>query len=218
MNKLRDDTGTSLAELLIVCVLMMLVLSTAYMLFGAATTMASESEAHAIAADNVQHAMDTMTRELRQAAENEEGMGAIIVAQPSTVEFYMDTNHDDKPDKVRYYVSGTSIMRAVALATGSTAPYAHGSYGPGSQLLTGLVSSSDPLFCYHSTTVDSMTTCANGEQHGFGTVTTTNPLTTAPKIAMVGVDLTNEAVSGNRAVSVHTSALIRIRSVENVVK
>ncbi len=218
MNQLRDDSGTSLVELMVVCVLMIVVLSTAYMLFGAATTMANESEARAIASDNAQHAVETMTRELRQAVENEEGYGALIVSQPRQMEFFMDANRDDRPEKVKYYVVGSTLLRAVAPAIGTMPPFTHGTYGAGTPVLEDLTSTTDPIFCYHSTTPNTATTCSNGEQHGFDALAPASPLTTAPRISMVGIDLQNQARSGSNTVEMHTSALVRIRAVENVVK
>jgi len=218
MQRLRDDTGTTLAELLVVCVLMTVVLSTAYMIFNATSTMANESEARAVAADNAQHAIETMTREIRQASENEEGYGAMVVAQPQTVEFFMDANRDNRPEKIKYYLSGDSIMRAVAPAIGTQPPYSYGSYGTGEAILTGLVSTTAPIFCFHGTTPDTAVVCANGEQHGFQAISTGSPLTTSPKISMVGVTLDNTSMTGRQSAQVHTIALIRIRSVENVVK
>ena len=219
MWQLRDDSGTSLVELMVVCVLMIVVLSTAYMLFGAATTMASESEARAIAADNAQHAVETITRELRQAVENEEGYGALVVSQPRQMEFFMDTNRDDKPEKVKYYVSRLHTPASRRARDRDPAALHPRHLRRWHSRPRGThVADADPIFCYHSTEPDNAATCSNGEQHGFEILTPASPLTTAPRITMVGIDLRNEASSGSETVVMHTSALARIRAVENVVK
>jgi hypothetical protein len=223
MQSLRDDSGLSLTELLVVSVLMLLVLGTAYMLFDTSTGMADVSEARVIASDNAQKAQELISRDLRQAQENYSGEsgvrpGALAVAKPDTIEFFMDETRDGRPERIKYYMQGTSLMRASAPPIGTEYEFSHGAFGTPKVILKNIRTDNGPVFCFHEVTEDPAVTCANGEKHGFKIVTTSSPLTTLPKIAMVGINLSNEEQAGGKKSTVHTSALIRIRSVENAVE
>lgn len=217
MRTLRDDSGVSLTELLVVTVLMGVILATAYMLIDSATVMADQSEARSIAADDAQRAIESMSREIKQAQEAREGKGALISALPDSIEFYMDVNRDGPPEKVRYYRTGTTLFRQVAPVTVST-PLAHGAYGAGVPLLEDIAPTQGPMFCYHSTELDNAVVCANGQQHKYKVVSTTDPQNTVPVVALVGIDLRNRHASGRQDVTVTTSVVVRIRAVENIVK
>ena len=84
-------------------------------------------------------------------------------------------------------------------------------------LVEELGASAGPLFCYHSTVVNTTVLCGTAK-HGFNVVTTADPLNTTPKISMVGIKLDVVSKSGTRRVTVIHRALVRMRTVENTVK
>jgi Tfp pilus assembly protein PilW len=220
---LRDDRGVTLTELVVVTVLMLFMLATTYMMFNAGTTVADAAASRAAASDGAQRAFETVSRDLRQAQENIEYKGVFSSIASNSIEFYMDERpvggtRNGKPDMIKYYVSGTTLYRAVAAPTNNVSPYTYGAYGPSVAVLKNLAMGTVPVFCFHSTTVNSTVVCGNGSKHGYAVVTTTDPLNHATKVALVGVTLINQERSGARTSKVTTTGLIRIRSVENVVK
>ena len=79
--------------------------------------------ARSIASDQAQLAVDQMSRDLRQAQENVAEKGVFVTAEANQMRFTADLDHDTKPELVRYYVSGGSLLRTVALPTaGQTTP------------------------------------------------------------------------------------------------
>lgn len=216
--RLRDDTGMSLTELLVVTVLMGVILATSYMLLNTATVMADQSEARAIAADEAQQTIERMTREIKQAQEVKDGKGALCSTQPDSIQLYMDENMDGSPEKIRYYRSGTTIFRQLAPVT-SALPLTHGAYGTPEVVLEDLSPTQGNVFCYHSTAPDTAVTCANGSKHGYEVVpNSTDPENSPPVVSMVGIDLRNQHSTGQQTATVVTSVIVRIRAVENVVK
>ena len=77
-SRLRDDSGLSLTELLVVSVLISVILAASYFLFGAASSMNNLAMARAIASDEAQRAVDQMSRDLRQAQENVAEKGVFV--------------------------------------------------------------------------------------------------------------------------------------------
>lgn len=64
--------------------------------------------------------------DLRQASYGADGAYPVTNAATSTVTFYSDTDDDGKVDKVRYYLSGTTLYRGTIAPTGSPAAYTGG--------------------------------------------------------------------------------------------
>jgi|GEM_PF-2694432 len=218
MRILRDDTGLSLTELMVVSVLMSVIIATVYMLFGAASAITDTSSARAIAGDEAQHAVDKMTMDLRQAQENEDGKGAFTISLENKVQFFVDLTHDARPEKVTYYITGTNLYRTVASPTNNVPPFTFGAAGAPQLMVAGIDPAGGSLFCYHGVIADSGATCANGHKHGFNVITSNDPYSTEPKIAMVGINLVNKQSSGGRTVTVYSNALARARALQNEVK
>ena len=218
MRFFRDDRGLSLTELMVVSVLMGIIIGTVYMLFGAAANISSTTTARAVAGDEAQRAVDRMTMDIRQAQENSESKGAFSIAEANRVQFFEDLTHDGRPELVTYYVSGTNLYRTVASPTNTAPPFVFGAAGAPQLLVQGIASSGGALFCYHSIVVNATATCSNAQKHGFDIISTTDPYSTEPKIAMVGINLWNTQSSGGKTVTVHTNAVARVRSILNTVK
>jgi len=225
MRFLRDDSGFSLTELLVVSILIVVVLAAMFLLMGATQSMTNMASARAIAADVGQTATDLMARDLRQAQQNDDlktlgapiDRGAFTIAEPTHMQFWSDVNNDQKPELVTYEVVGGSLYRSVTLPTNTQAPFTYGTLAPARRIVE-TIDTSHGLFCYHQVTVDSTgaLTCPSGEKHGFLIVSTATPLTTVAKICLVGIHLDNSAVSGDKTVDVTTSVLVKIRVISSL--
>ena len=218
-SRLRDDSGLSLTELLVVSVLVSVILAASYFLFGAATSMNDLAMARAIASDQAQLAVDQMSRDLRQAQENVAEKGVFVTAEANQMKFTADLNHDHKPELVRYYVENDQLKRTVAQPTAGQImpPFTFQAAATPKVLVEELGTSAGPLFCYHSTVVNNTVLCGTAK-HGFNVVTTADPLNTTPKISMIGIKLDVESTSGAKTVAVINRALVRMRTIENTVK
>jgi Tfp pilus assembly protein PilW len=215
MRSEHDDSGLSLAELVIVCTLVVVVASTSYMLLNSVTAMFDSTQAKAAASDSAQIAADAIARDLRQAQQNDPDYadGVFSVAQPAFAQFFVDTNHDGIPERVTYYTSGTVLYKVVAYPTGTAVPYSFGSTSTPTAVLSGLSAANATVFTYYSSTVDPSNPGTNG--YAFQTVVTGDPLNFATKIPLVGVRLVNGATVGSQTSTITTTDLVRIRSINN---
>jgi type II secretory pathway component PulJ len=214
MRFLHNDSGLSLAELVIASALVAVVVTTAYLLLNSFSGMSDSIQAKVAASGSAQIAVDAVTRDLRQAQQNDTDTadGAFSVAQPRYAQFFVDVNHDSRPERVTYYMSGNALYKVVAYPIGTVAPYSFGSTGTPASVLEDL-DPSTTVFTYYSSTVDTSTVGTDG--YAFQTVSTSDPLDYATKISLVGVSLVNWATVGSRTVTVTTTELVRIRSVNS---
>ena len=74
-------------------------------------------------ADQAQKLLRPMTAEIRSASQSSNGAYPIDSFAANDFTFYSDINNDGLKDKVRYYLSGTSIYKEVTSPTGSPATY-----------------------------------------------------------------------------------------------
>ncbi len=128
-QRMRDDTGFTLTELLVVTLLMGMVLGLVFLVMGAVSATADSLEARTIATDENRMAMDQITRELRQAQEIVEGDGVFLRAQPRQCAFYADVDHDGVPELVEYRVQGQTMYRSEARSEVAVPPYTFGQPG-----------------------------------------------------------------------------------------
>jgi len=140
-------------------------------------------------------------RDLRAAAPAQTGAYALETAGTSTLTFYSDVDGDALRDRVRYYLSGSTLMRGVTPPTGS--PY---NYLAGNERLTSVVHNlalgATSLFNYYD-----------------GTYTgTTSPLTQPVDIAVVRyirMTLIVDADPNRPPAPVTLSGGVMIRSLKN---
>jgi len=228
MRRARDDSGVTVTELLVFVVLLGIVLVTVYVLMGAVTSMTNSTSARAIAADESQKAIARMSREIREAQENNmNGKGVVYLAGANDLQIFVNTNKDAKPELVRYYRATTggvtSLYRTVKLASNTTTPTPPdeewtftGAASTPELIATNLVTTSD-LFCYHERVYSATVVCPNDQRHLSAVpATVSNPYTTAlPKISMIGINLINSYTEGNQTAKITADVLTRIRSIDN---
>ena len=70
-----------------------------------------------------QTGMTSMIREIREARSGEDGSWPIVDAQDNTFTFYSDVTNDSRPDKVRYFLNGTTLNRGVIEPTAVPVSY-----------------------------------------------------------------------------------------------
>ncbi len=76
------------------------------------------------AVDSARLSVENAMANLREASYGEDGSYPIAVAATSTVTFYANVNSDPAIEKVRYYLSGSTLYRSVTEPAGSPPSYA----------------------------------------------------------------------------------------------
>lgn len=195
----NDDTGFSLVELLISAAIMPLVLAAAYLVFitlsGNYSSISAQSEATAEA----QRAMDTLTREIREAQQVTEGGGAFATTPTaSSVSFYSDVDHDGIPELISYYVDGTDLYRSEAKSTSPVSPYDFPTNVP-AQRVVNLTTSSSVVFTFYDAS-DPLSADATPDR---------------ATVCAVGIHLSASRPAQNGQVSVDFSTRVKIRALFN---
>ncbi|NTW29096.1 MAG: prepilin-type N-terminal cleavage/methylation domain-containing protein [Coriobacteriia bacterium] len=202
-GELGGDAGFTLVELMIAVSLLSLVLATAYMVLNSVSSMSDRVSAREMAASSANLAIERMTRELRQAQElsTAEGAGVFRYNEPQRASFYIDLDHNGTPERVTYYVSGTTLYRTVAVAT-ITYPGA-GNFGADSAP-TAVLSGLDPgwtpnVFVYYdNSSVPAVVSSANPDE-----------------VSAVEITVVAQGRSGSITASATSTTWVRIRSVHN---
>lgn len=199
---LRDDSGYTLSELLIVASLTLVLVTTIFMVLQATTRMSETIEARSIAAEESRMLVDGMTREFRQAVEIDEGEGVFDDAQPRRCSFYTDLNHDGVPERVTYSVRGKTVYRSVADAQSIVPPYQFGQDRDETVVVRSLKGGwNGNIFTYYD------------HENPPGEVNSGHP----EDVSAIKVWLVNSATSGRKTAYVDSSTWVKIRSVHNTI-
>lgn len=109
--------GFTLIELLIAMAIFLVIAAgtVLFFLFYLNTYSFSLEESKAIGL--AQQGLTTMVREIREARIGESGAWPIEIAQDNTFTFYSDVTNDGRSDRVRYFIEGTDLKKAVIQPT-----------------------------------------------------------------------------------------------------
>jgi prepilin-type N-terminal cleavage/methylation domain-containing protein len=200
MKRFADDTGVTLAELLVVIVLMGIMMAASYMILSAARMMSNTAIARSDSADQAQRFIDRGSREFREALEASESAGVFTEIGTRRTVFYSDVNHDTKPEKITYYVTGNTIYRTQASTLDSVTPFVNFS---GASTPQPIVTALDPgwtgpLFVYYDYNNTAQTATSK-----------------IPTLSRVDLAIQTKATSGNRSYTTSMGISARIRAVQN---
>jgi Tfp pilus assembly protein PilE len=208
----RDDSGFSLLELVVVCGLLAVTLAAAWTLMNAVSMMSNRISARATATDESQVFVDTVENELLQASNlkslagtstaNADAQAAFYDIQPRQIGFYADIDHDGKPERIAYYVSGAHLLRQQTTAANTTYPYSWAA----SSTAQPVVGTIDPswtgaIFAYYG----------NGN---WPPTPVTDPSQVA-SITVVTIEMRNLATWADQTVSYDASSTVRVREIGN---
>jgi prepilin-type N-terminal cleavage/methylation domain-containing protein len=211
----RDDRGFSLTELLVVSVMLVFVLSMAWALMYATSSMGNSLSAGAVATDESQVFLDNIGREMRQAdnlkslaetsTSNADAQAAFSEILPRETTFYVDLYHlgGGHANKVQYYMSGSSLMRREWAATNTTYPYTwSGSPTKTSVVVTTVDSAwSGPIFTYYTDDTYPPTQITNVSQ--------------VASVTAVTVQVQDRQTWGGKTQSYGATMTVRVRAMDN---
>ena len=208
----QDDSGFSLVELMVVCVLLGVTLAAAWTVMSAVSLMSNSLSARAIATDESQVFVDTIGGELLQAnslksiagtaTANVDAQAAFYDIQSRRIGFYVDLDHNGKPDRVAYFVSGASLVRQQAAAANATYPYSWAA----SSTPEVVIQTIDPnwtgaMFTYY----------ANGNWPP----TQITSVSQVASITAITVQVRNMATWADQTISYGASSTVRVRAIGN---
>jgi Tfp pilus assembly protein PilW len=160
--------------------------------------------------DSGRAAMDTISRYIREGTSSASNLTSvsdtIAYAQPQELVLYSNVDTDNTAEKIRFYVSGSSVMlqKADPIMTNNPPTYPTTYATNGTLVITGLTNGATPIFTYYA---------YSGSTDQLAQVT--NPTTAADLASIVVVDIelqVNEKTGLSKgSVSLHTRIQIRQR-------
>jgi type II secretory pathway component PulJ len=203
----QDDSGWTLSELLVAAMLLSIILASGWSVMYATTVMSDRMSANAVATDESQKFLDTVTKELRQAnslnslgSTTAGGTGAFVTIQPRDMVFYANLYGATTIQKVEYVSSGNSLVRREWKSTNSVYPFTWPS-SPNTTTVAILSVDpawSGPIFTYY--TDDGLPPSQTSQ---------------VASVTAVGVQVQNLQQWSNQSASYGASATVRVRAIDN---
>jgi len=144
--------GFTLVELLLGIALASIFAAALYGFFFAGLDSARSHQTQAIAQSSARTAIDRVVRDARQAISPDDGLTPPVLGLTATsLELFADPARatgatTPRPQKVRYRVTGSQLVRERATPVGATPPFAYGAYGAREVLVEGVANGAVPVF------------------------------------------------------------------------
>jgi prepilin-type N-terminal cleavage/methylation domain-containing protein len=141
----RSSSGFTLIEVLVVASIMtlMYIIVNDMIVAGFKTTRFESEESTAV--ENARRSMNVVTTDIRGANTSERGDYPIVTALDDELTFFNDMNDDDLMERIRYYLSGTNLVREIYLP-GPLSDYSV--FGASSTIATYVNNHSVPVFSF----------------------------------------------------------------------
>ncbi len=101
---------------------------------------------------DARHVVKIAVAELRKASPSSLGAYPIELASSTGITFYSDIDSDGQKEKVRYYLSGTTIKKGVIAPSGNPLTYSSANEKTTTLINSVVASTTVPLFQYYSST------------------------------------------------------------------
>jgi prepilin-type N-terminal cleavage/methylation domain-containing protein len=183
----NSTRGFTLTETIVVVAIMGLMMST----IGSMLSYFYKSNGYALqqaqAVQSARKSIQTATADLREATYGADGAYPIAAVGTSTVTFYANSDGDAAVEKVRYYLSGTTLYRGVTQPTGNPQTYVGQTEAVSLVIPNVRNTNTTPIFTYYDSS---------------GTVLSVTGITTSA-IMSVGITVQTD-VNPNRAPAIYT--------------
>lgn len=148
----RSQRGFTLVELLLGIVLSGIFGLALLAFFSSSRNQATTHENQAMSQSQARSALERITSELRQAISPDGGFTPPVISlSPTAIEFYYDgrraaSDLTIKPQRVRYRIVGTDLLRDAQTPVGAAPPYSYSTYGPTVTVVSGIANGANPMF------------------------------------------------------------------------
>ena len=147
--KANSSTGFTLVEILVSVLILSLIIVSISVFQKDVFSLNFTLQGSLNAQIDARHIIKVMVTELREASPSALGAYPIALATPTAVTFYSDVDNDGVKDRVRYFVSGSTVRRGVLAPSGNPITYVDVNEKL-TTIVSGFVSSSTlPLFQYY---------------------------------------------------------------------
>lgn len=147
-HKVVMQRGFTLVEVMLATVMLTFVLVITYGLWQQVSDTYTSNFETTQNLFEVQQAMGTLTEELREARDGEDGAYTLVTTDDDELAFHSDVNGDLRTDRVRYFMDGTTLKRGVIAPVGVPAVY-----NPGSEVVTDVArfvrNGTDSIYSYY---------------------------------------------------------------------
>jgi Tfp pilus assembly protein PilW len=149
--KLNKNKGLTVVELLISVAILGLLTGTVTLFQRDIFTLNFTAQSNLSAQLDGRHILKQISAELREASPSSLGAYPIALASSSALTFYTDKDNNGVKERIRYYLSGKNLMRAVLVPTGS--PLVYNSANEVSSISVSNIAnpSNTPIFQYFDT-------------------------------------------------------------------
>lgn len=153
-DRLRGSQGFTLVELLVVLVITGIIAGAMLGLYYGIMRSFADTGNRMVNQDDARTVVNQVGRYVRMAtssASNQTSISdAIAVAQPQELVFFADIDGNGNPDKVRYYLSGTTMKMATVAPNMSTNPPSYPAYTTdGVLVMSGIQNGASAIFTYY---------------------------------------------------------------------
>jgi prepilin-type N-terminal cleavage/methylation domain-containing protein len=193
-----SEGGFTLVEMLTTMVLLGVVMTSAWMVFGSMNSMAAQTSSTSASSDEARRTLDILTSEIRQAVEPTQGAGVFAQASPWSCSFYCDANRDNVPEKIGYSVTSGAVYRTVQSSLTSAAPFDFSGPTQSRVYVSQLANTTGtPLFAYYDAGGAATTTLAD--------------------ISLARVTIAASSAAGGVVAQTQMSTEVKIRSMNSTV-
>lgn len=192
--------GFSYPELLVTIAILLMVGLVAIRFQGDVFYLNGVLQDDVSAHEETRRVISQFATELRSASQASDGSYPIAIASNTEITFFSDTDDDSIREKIRYYVSGSTLMKSVIVPTGNPLSYATTSSGTVTTLISALGATSTPVFSYYPKSYD-------------GTASTTalsSPIDIAAvRLVRITLSLDRSAARAPAPITMTTAVMIR---------
>lgn len=198
---MKYTRGITLAEL-VISVAILSVLAYTISIFQRDIFSLNFSAQNSLSAQlDARHVLKQMIAELREASPSSLGGYPIALASTSALTFYTDTNNDGIKERIRYFMSGTTLRRGQLTPTGSPLVYVEANEKLTS-VISNVANATTSIFTYYPSTF----------------VGTTSPLTqpvTIANIRMIKITVVIEKDPNKSPVPLIVTTAVALRNLKD---
>ncbi len=151
--KNKEKTGFTIIEVLFSIVVLSLIMVTILMFQKNIFLLNSRSQGNLAVQQEGRKAVKSMTKEFRSISQSSIGSYPISVASDNAFTFYTDADGDGLKERIKYFMNGTTLMRAELKPTGDPAAYVEGNEVV-SEFVHDVANGGSPVFSYYDSSYD----------------------------------------------------------------